>query len=40
MPISTVEILKYVQQCYVNVVLNYILVRCPWNNSAHTLQIL
>ena len=22
--------LKYVQQCYVKVVLNYILVGCPW----------
>ena len=30
MPISTVYILKYVQQCYVLVVLNYILVGCAW----------
>ena len=29
MPISTVSILEYVQQCYVQVVLNYILVGCP-----------
>ena len=29
MPISTVLILKYVQQCYVEVILNYIVVWCP-----------
>ena len=29
MPIPTVLILKYVSQCYVQVVLNYILVGCP-----------
>ena len=28
-PISTVEILQYLQQCYVELVLNYILVGCP-----------
>ena len=30
-PISTVEIIEYLQQCYVEVVLNYILVGCPLN---------
>ena len=29
MPIPTVLILKYVEQCYVQVVLNYNLVGCP-----------
>ena len=33
MPISTVWILKYVEQCYALVVLNYILVRCPWEKQ-------
>ena len=31
MPTSSVEIQKDVQKCYVLVVLNYILVGCPWS---------
>ena len=39
MPISTVlKILKYVQRCCVYVVLNYILVGCPWKRKRTTKQ--
>ena len=34
MPIPTFLILKYVEQCYVQVVLNYILVGCPCHLSS------